>query len=622
MRSSKPLYITWFAAIAVVIIISVKYRKGETTELYGIAETREIIVNSSRAVEVEKIFVVPGQTVKKGDPLAELISAELTKEINVTFHKLRELKAQFALNKEVTSELKSLQGYSAYEKTIPDSPLHIETNNEPQVHEKNVKLLENPIEIQIQRLEKELELLNEERNKLSVFAQVSGKIGSVFCKAGQQISPYDTILTLHTTSPGYVKGFIHEDMYTKVFVGQKVKIAPAANSVYHITGEVVGIGSKIIEYPRRLRTPLAARIYGKEIQIKIPETNHLLLGEKVIISIPFEKEEDTQNVVEEYLFSERTKTGINRQDYAHDRSHPSAITATKIGTSLTNGVNIEASGLLYLKEIKKYILVSDTTRDNQAIFSVMDTNGNISKEIYLHDVKRIDDMEAITADNEGNIFVVCSQSCNTDGTLPEERKLLLRIKWDGSSFTLDKKVYLYDLLRGAAEKNKNVRWAQFITSGSNTLTINIEGMFYSDGTLHFGLKWPLKDGKAVILRIHNIHEVFDKGLLEGENIELWREFALQNTSNLLPKGISDLYLYRNKLYILSYGKIKVNSKRKMEGDLWVYDMLEGPLTHVKHFENLKPEGIAFNPDDNVFLITFDHGRNHPSKIMELEVTSL
>lgn len=63
----------------------------------------------------------------------------------------------------------------------------------------------------------------------------------------------------------------------------------------------------------------------------------------------------------------------------------------------------------------------------------------------------------------------------------------------------------------------------------------------------------------------------------------------------------------------------MNEKKKKTGDLWVYDIEADVLTHMRHFERLKPEGVTFNPDDNTLLLTFDNGDNHPSKIMELKI---
>ena len=52
----------------------------------------------------------------------------------------------------------------------------------------------------------------------------------------------------------------------------------------NVEGDVVGVGSRIVEYPVRLRKRQDIQIWGREVLIKIPENNAFLLGEKVRIS--------------------------------------------------------------------------------------------------------------------------------------------------------------------------------------------------------------------------------------------------------------------------------------------------------------------------------------------------
>jgi hypothetical protein len=46
-------------------------------------------------------------------------------------------------------------------------------------------------------------------------------------------------------------------------------------------------------------------------------------------------------------------------------------------------------------------------------------------------------------------------------------------------------------------------------------------------------------------------------------------------------------------------------------------MTNRKLKTLRLFENLVPEGIAFNSDVNEFLITFDNGGEHPSQALKL-----
>ena len=289
----KKLYFVWIVVCIVLVTISLQY-KGESTGFYGIADAREVVVNAGNPVEIKKIHVVQGQSIKEGDTLIELRRPELDMKINEIIlqtsqiktqkyakvnsikSQIQELQAQYERNKKLTAELKSFKKEnSAADQNDSRNPLLIKIEN----LKKELRLAMSPAQIK-----EELNLLLSEKEKLTIYAQINGIIGSVNAKEGEKVSPFTPIITLHTKSPSYVKGYIHEDVYNKVNVGQKVTIASFSDPNNTIEGEVVGVGSRIVEYPVRLRKRPDFQIWGREIIIKIPSENNLLLGEKVRIS--------------------------------------------------------------------------------------------------------------------------------------------------------------------------------------------------------------------------------------------------------------------------------------------------------------------------------------------------
>ena len=89
----RVLIIIWFCLLSAVLVITLIF-KGEATQFYGIAETREIVINAENSVEIKRIHVVLGQIINEADTLAELHRPELTMKINEITHQLDELKAQ------------------------------------------------------------------------------------------------------------------------------------------------------------------------------------------------------------------------------------------------------------------------------------------------------------------------------------------------------------------------------------------------------------------------------------------------------------------------------------------------------------------------------------------------
>ncbi len=330
----KVLYFVILGVLVVIVAISFVL-KGESTHFYGIAETREIVVNSGNSVEIKKIHVVQGQVINEGDTLAELNRPELTLKINEIAHQfdrlkaqkladaslsrsqirqleaqqetkvneiksqIRQLEAQYELNKKLASELKSIKKSNIGRPDAQESnPIKIKIESlkrelELALHPSQIKIESlksglyssgDPAIIQVQQLENELKLLLEEKRKLVKFAWINGIIGSVNFREGEKVSPFSPIVTLHTKSPSYIKGYIHEEVYNKIAIGQKVDILSMTDKSNRIEGEVVGVGSRIVEYPIRLRKRQDIQIWGREVVLRIPPENTFLLGEKVLIT--------------------------------------------------------------------------------------------------------------------------------------------------------------------------------------------------------------------------------------------------------------------------------------------------------------------------------------------------
>ena len=342
MKRSKLLYLSWLLAIVILIAIITTHRSNTTT-FYGLAETREIIINSEHPVEIKEIHVVPGQIVKKGELLVELARPELTMEINLISHQIdelrteeeavihelrtrirtleaekasvigeinsqiKELEARYDMNRELTSDLKSLAQTDESRGTgVNHSPIEIQVENlkaalavsgepmqaEINMIEQSLRSTKSPLKIQAESLEKQLSLLLEEKNKLSISAQVSGVIGSVNVIRGREqtrylagglVVPFSPILTLHTGAPSYIRGFINEKAHGRITAGRKTRVVSLADPGNSIIGKVISVGSRIIEFPIRLWDVADVPVWGREVLIRIREDNRFLLGEKVLI---------------------------------------------------------------------------------------------------------------------------------------------------------------------------------------------------------------------------------------------------------------------------------------------------------------------------------------------------
>jgi hypothetical protein len=197
---------------------------------------------------------------------------------------------------------------------------------------------------------------------------------------------------------------------------------------------------------------------------------------------------------------------------------------------------------------------------------LMNSKGEIENEVQINGLKDASDMEGITIDEKGYIYIVCSQSPSKKGKLPDKRKLLMRIRRDRESFTLDSEVKLLDLLTNAAQSDTGALWTKLIKIDTARRTPDIEGIACRGDSIFLGFKEPLLDGKSAVLKIQGIDKMFSKKVLNSSAVKLWNQLDLKDKKTGNQFRISDMQFIGDDLYVLS---CCTNNNNPVEGRLWV-----------------------------------------------------
>ena len=334
------LLFTFIAVLIAAVAAIIVYSGGETTTFHGFAESNETIINSETPVSIKKILVMEGDTVYKGQKLAELESQELAIRIAEIRSQLLQIETKRGMSeKEIKSKI--LQNKAAERAVISELRAQIQTlENQLKINKelsdglKSVKIkksdsIKNPIEIQIESLESaiadrrkefseihrmyskmlesgetpenveteklraELESLEKQNSDMAVYAPFEGIVGSVFIKngngekvffkGGEKIAAYSPILSIVNKEPSFVKAYVPESQFSVIEIGDEVTIS-TSHSPQQIKGVVTGLGGRIIPLPARLLKNPNIALWGREIVVKIPENNGFILGEKVSIT--------------------------------------------------------------------------------------------------------------------------------------------------------------------------------------------------------------------------------------------------------------------------------------------------------------------------------------------------
>jgi multidrug resistance efflux pump len=145
-----------------------------------------------------------------------------------------------------------------------------------------------PATAQLSKLEKRKNALLIEQSALKVKASAQAKIGSILYQPGDIVKAFDPVMTMHSTQPHSVKGYIHESVLNDVKIGQKVWIESLGGGsalTTTIRGKVVSLGSRMVEYPDRLKHQSMTKSFGREVIVELDNENELLLSEKVKVSV-------------------------------------------------------------------------------------------------------------------------------------------------------------------------------------------------------------------------------------------------------------------------------------------------------------------------------------------------
>jgi multidrug resistance efflux pump len=308
-----------------MLFISMRYFKGSGHASVGVAYGKQYKVNADKSALVKSVAVVPGQEIKEGHLLVELSSSDLEMTIAKLEHRISVLKSdQSEKNKLAKSEIALVRAESGIKEeelntdiveeegnlrlnreitkthnllrdSVTETPgsqriKALKSQRSRQVEATSIKiqdiLQENQTEQklldnQIHLLQRELDLLNEEKKKLNKYASAAGVVETVYVKAGEQIDAYTPLLSLNPVHPSTVVGYL-VGKKVQLPIGSSVTISSYERPKETSPGKVIGYGS-VVELPEILQKSTAVKAFGREVFIEIEDENGFASGEKVLI---------------------------------------------------------------------------------------------------------------------------------------------------------------------------------------------------------------------------------------------------------------------------------------------------------------------------------------------------
>ena len=333
MIRKSLLVFFWVVVVIILLLFSMVFEDSETA-IVAQVEPMKNAISYHKAVRIEEVFVIPGQTVKPGDALVRVARPDLVLDAQKKQNDIDRLRIDQSLaeskyaakqqqlriekdsqwrklngeidqlnvivtnNQQLSNQFGALTGYSdtlqqygrSYyeielevlkkEKEFVLRTYELDVVAEKRIYNeelKSFKILES-------QMQQELDLLLKEMDQQVKTAEIHGTVGSVNAQPGELLSPYTTILSIYESNPTIIKAVMNEGYKYEMEVGKTV-IVESTNRAYSIEGNVVEIGARIIEYPSRLKSNQNMQMWGQEIFVKIPDDNDFLNGERVVVMI-------------------------------------------------------------------------------------------------------------------------------------------------------------------------------------------------------------------------------------------------------------------------------------------------------------------------------------------------
>ncbi|MEK2646688.1 HlyD family secretion protein [Bdellovibrio sp. BCCA] len=557
-HDNRFLFGCWCCAVVSILCFGLVLGT-DSVSILGVAESREYHVNFDSSVEIKHVHVLPNQIVKKGDLLIELSQADLDLQLRTLRARFDRLSAEIKLRKQISLLARDIPH-------LPDSA--------------------DPLQVELNDTKREIGLIESKLRNLFVFSEVDGAVGSVNFKDGEKAPAFAPLITLVPINPTYVSGYVNENLRSSVKVGQAMVVSSVAGA--KVQGQVISVGSRIVPIPQRLLRIQSLPAWGREVVLKIPESNEFLLGEKVTVR-------HSWGIT---LFS---TAQADESETKWEPTHPT-IENIHFPAQITDQFRPEVSGLVYLPEVRQFAVISDDYPNSRPLILLMNQHGEVAEQMLpIEGLDKMEDIESISV-QDSYLYLLSSLSATKKSHLKKERQLFVKIKRDGLKFQLEKEMDLRTALLDAI-KNSSDRVLRDIYShaqGGREDDLEVEGHFVKGDDLYLALKRPiLFKNQGIILRIKALERALTKGRISPDDVTVAFQFQYQ-----LPNVDSEIYLTD----IISEGDlVYVASSCRDEQCSALWKLSPGAKTAelVQEFNVRKLEGIAVSPNPRQIYGVFD-----------------
>ena len=234
------------------------------------------------------------------------------------------------------------------------------------------------------------------------------------------------------------------------------------------------------------------------------------------------------------------------------------------------------------------------------------TSQHVPLQIDAEDAAKLDDLEGLTLDTQGNLYAITSHSRNSKGEEKESRDKLLRFRIEGNRMV--SATVLNNLKAALTATHPVLADAATVLDVKADGGLNIEALEIAPDGQHLliGFRSPLRGGKALLARLENPAAAFEA----AENLRISPELVALDLNGHGLRSLSWIPALNG--YLLVSGPV---AKEQVQFRLWFWSGRPGDsarlvsvdgLPGFEHAEGITPAMIAGQP--KVVIVSDDGSR--------------
>ena len=465
----------------------------------------------------------------------------------------------------------------------------------------DIRVAVEPLRKQIEIVNRRIDGLKRQRADATLHAPTPGRVTGVLKRPGETAGVDSPVITMVREHVDRVVACVTEYDALAVHDGEAAVLQPRDGTSSRLTGRVISLGPMVEELPARCQRSPLVRAWGRDVVVLLDQSSGTVPGQAFYVS----------------FVSDRRSAGEGSANAAQSADHARLMS---VPPELALHSRFEPSGVSWQPELLRYLVVSDDTGvpaafDHAPWLFTMAVDGSVDPApVAVMGVPELNDLEAVTKDIDGTVYVLSSQSYSKSGARHSSRTAFLRLQPRERSYDVTGELHIAEALDAA---DPSVLTRLGIPSGTREL--EIEGLSMHAGAAYFGLKAPLDAaGRAMIWRLPDVRAAFDRGRIDVDRIELWASVPLSVEADHreVPGGVSDLLFLPDGSLLIATTPSDADATAESGSVVHVSDPQPGVLEPrtVRSFAGLRPEGLSIAPTPGRFLVVFDAGEGTPSWI--------